>query len=104
MCIRDRNETAVTCQVVAPDHHFLEAWDDAEPKKGMFSLQQPTIRNMFDTRQAQDSLLKWAGDNTTYNVYLKNYWQQNFTSKQSEFASPASFWNNTCLLYTSRCV
>ena len=89
------DETAATCQVVAPDHHFLESWNDAEPKKGLYSLQQPTIRNIFDTRQAQDSLLKWAGNTTTFNAYLKNYWQQNFTSKQSEFASPATFWNNT---------
>lgn len=89
------DETAAACRVVAPDHHFLESWSDAEPKKGLYSLQQPTIRNIYDTRQVQDSLLKWAGNETTFNTYLKSYWQQNFTGKQSEFLSAASFWNNT---------
>jgi len=89
------DETAALCKIVAPDHHYLESWNDAEPKKGSFSLQQPTIRNIYDTRQLQDSLLKWAGSTTIFSAYLKQYWQQNFTSKQSEFASATDFWNYT---------
>ncbi len=89
------DETADICKIVAPDHHFLESWNDAEPKKGMFSLQQPTIRNIYDTRQVQDSLLKWAGSTTLFSAYVKEYWQQNFTSKQSEYKSNAEFWNYT---------
>jgi len=90
-----KDETAALCKVVAPDHHFLESWNDAEPKKGLFSLQQPTIRNIFWTRQAQDSLLKWSGNITLFSAYLKQNWQQNFIGKQTESASPADFWNNT---------
>ena len=88
------DETAAVCTIIAPDHHFLESWNDAEPKKGIFSLQQPTIRNIYWTRQAQDSLLKWAGSTVQYNAYLKQYWQQNFSSKQTEFTS-LDFWNYT---------
>jgi molybdopterin-containing oxidoreductase family iron-sulfur binding subunit len=40
-----KDETAAVCTIVAPDHHFLESWNDAEPKQGIFSLQQPTIRS-----------------------------------------------------------
>jgi len=87
------DETAAICKVVAPDHHYLESWNDAEPKKGIYSLQQPTIRNIYDTRQAQDSLLRWAGNTTSFNAYLKQYWQQNFKGKQSEFTLVADFWN-----------
>jgi Fe-S-cluster-containing dehydrogenase component/anaerobic selenocysteine-containing dehydrogenase len=89
------DETAALCKVVAPDHHYLESWNDAEPKKGLFSLQQPTIRNIYDTRQAQDSLLKWAGSTILFSAYLKQNWQQNFKGKQAEYTSVADFWNYT---------
>ncbi|MFN8135229.1 MAG: hypothetical protein U0Z17_08390 [Bacteroidales bacterium] len=88
------DETA-TCQVVAPDHHFLESWNDAEPKKGLYSLQQQPSGIFSIPARLRIACWKWAGNTTAFNAYLKNYWQQNFTSKQSEFASPATFWNNT---------
>jgi molybdopterin-containing oxidoreductase family iron-sulfur binding subunit len=81
--------------VVAPDHHYLESWNDAEPKKGIYSLQQPTIRNIYNTRQMQDSLLKWAGSTTLFNAYLKEYWIRNFAGKQSEYKTGTDFWNYT---------
>jgi molybdopterin-containing oxidoreductase family iron-sulfur binding subunit len=55
------DETAMNCQYVAPDNHYLESWNDAEPKAGLFQLTQPTISEVFDTRQAQTTLLTWAG-------------------------------------------
>lgn len=90
-----KDETSAVCTIVAPDHHFLESWNDAEPKKGVFSLQQPTINNIYLTRQAQDSLLKWAGNTVLYSVFLKQNWQLNFKGKQSEYATAADFWNYT---------
>jgi Fe-S-cluster-containing dehydrogenase component/anaerobic selenocysteine-containing dehydrogenase len=89
------DETSAVCKVVAPDHHFLESWNDAEPKKGIFSLQQPTINNIYNTRLAQESLLKWTGSTTLFNAYLKQYWQQNFAGKQTEYATASDFWNYT---------
>ncbi len=89
------DETSAVCKVVAPDHHYLESWNDAEPKKGIYSLQQPTIRNIYNTRQMQDSLLKWAGSTTLFNAYLKEYWIRNFAGKQSEYKTGTDFWNYT---------
>lgn len=68
------DETAELCKIVAPDHHFLESWGDAEPKTGHFSFIQPTIHHLFNTRQWQDSLLKWSGNTADYLAYLKNFW------------------------------
>ncbi|MEJ0056168.1 MAG: 4Fe-4S dicluster domain-containing protein [Bacteroidota bacterium] len=45
----------------APDHHYLESWNDFEPKKGMYSLSQPAITPLFKSRQAQESFMTWAG-------------------------------------------
>ncbi len=68
------DETASEVEYITPDHHYLESWNDAEPKTGFYSLAQPTIAPLFKTRQAQESLLKWSGNNVDYYTYLKNHW------------------------------
>jgi molybdopterin-containing oxidoreductase family iron-sulfur binding subunit len=68
------DETTELCKYSVPAHHFLESWGDAEPKTGYISLMQPTINPLFQTRQFQDTLMKWTGNPTTYDVYFKNYW------------------------------
>ncbi|HJU45720.1 MAG TPA: 4Fe-4S dicluster domain-containing protein, partial [Chitinophagaceae bacterium] len=68
------DETAALCKYVIPSHHYLESWGDAEPKAGYFSMMQPTINPLFKTRPFQDSLLKWSGNTTNWDAYLKNYW------------------------------
>lgn len=74
------DETASKCKLIAPAPHYLECWDDAEPRKGYYSLTQPTISLIFDTRQAQSSLLTWAGADADYHKFLKNYWNTNILS------------------------
>ncbi len=71
------DETASVCKYIAPAPHYLESWGDAEPKAGSYSLQQPAISLIYKTRQAQSSLLKWAGLNSDFYAYLRNYWKTN---------------------------
>ncbi len=66
-----KDATADLCDYVATTQHYLESWGDAEIKQGNVYLSQPTIHPLFDTRQVQDTLLKWSGNNTTYKDYLK---------------------------------
>jgi molybdopterin-containing oxidoreductase family iron-sulfur binding subunit len=88
------DETTEVCQYVAPDHHYLESWGDAEPKKGYYSLQQPSITPLFKTRQAQESLLTWAGVAApNYYEYVKAYWKANIYPKQTIYSSFKQFWN-----------
>lgn len=68
------DETANACTHIATDHHYLESWNDAEPHAGVYSLAQPTIQPLFDTRQMQDSLLKWAGHPMNYHDFMVDYW------------------------------
>ncbi|GIV36124.1 MAG: quinol:cytochrome C oxidoreductase [Cyclobacteriaceae bacterium] len=69
------DETGVHCSVLAPDHHYLEAWNDAEPRKNHYSLAQPAITPIFKTRAAQESFLLWAGQtNVDYYEILKANW------------------------------
>lgn len=73
------DETASLVEFIAPDHHYLEAWNDAEPKKGYYSIAQPAITPIFKSRAAQESLLIWAGEsNVDYFEILKNNWKNWF--------------------------
>lgn len=69
-----QDETAELCKIIAPVHHFLESWGDAEPYSGHVSMMQPTISPLFSTRQYQDSLLKWSGNTSSYETYFRNFW------------------------------
>ncbi|HVS97076.1 MAG TPA: TAT-variant-translocated molybdopterin oxidoreductase [Puia sp.] len=68
------DETTELCKLVLPAPHFLESWGDTEPKPGYYSFLQPTIAPLFKTRPFEESLLKWTGNNTTYEAYFKQYW------------------------------
>lgn len=92
------DETTALCNYSAPTHHLLESWGDAQPKEGHYSLIQPTIAPLFDTRQAELSLLIWAGspnlnlqDPQPYYQYLKSAWTSDLQSKQNKY-SPVAFW------------
>ncbi|THD69009.1 4Fe-4S dicluster domain-containing protein [Robertkochia marina] len=69
------DETAVLANYIAAAPHYLESWGDVEIKKGHFGLMQPTIRPLFNTRQFQDSLLKWTGNSMDFYGYVKNNWE-----------------------------
>ncbi|MEO1011398.1 MAG: TAT-variant-translocated molybdopterin oxidoreductase [Bacteroidota bacterium] len=69
------NETTEAVQYTAAANHFLESWNDAQIKKGHFSLAQPTIRELFDTRQLQTALLTWMGSDASYYQYIKETWE-----------------------------
>jgi MoCo/4Fe-4S cofactor protein with predicted Tat translocation signal len=71
------DETGSLCKYNTPDSHYLESWNDAQPRRGMYSLTQPTISTIFKTRQTQSSLLKWAGLDSDYSKYLENNWKSN---------------------------
>ncbi|GAB4052331.1 TAT-variant-translocated molybdopterin oxidoreductase [Spirosoma litoris] len=86
------DETASLSKYITPAPHFLECWDDAEPKQGFYSLTQPAITLIFKTRQFQSSLLTWAGKSNDYQAYLKNYWRANQYPKASGFSSFEAFW------------
>ncbi len=90
------DETSQHVQFVCPDNNYLESWIDAEPKSGYYSLGQPTIPKLFDTRQFQESLLTWIGMEPDYYANIKAYWEENIFPDQSTHLSFASFWNQ-CL-------
>jgi molybdopterin-containing oxidoreductase family iron-sulfur binding subunit len=89
------DETTKLCSYACPDHHYLESWGDAEPYHGIYSLAQPAIHKLFNTRQAAESLLTWAGNKTNFHTQIQKYWEANLFPKQSEYLTFTDFWNHT---------
>ncbi|WP_421823687.1 TAT-variant-translocated molybdopterin oxidoreductase [Flagellimonas oceanensis] len=91
------DETAQASTYVAAASHYLESWGDAEFKKGEYSLMQPAIRELFDTKQFQTALLTWMGIEKTYYEYIKETWNTNILQggswnkalQDGVFAAPA---------------
>ena len=77
------DETAQTVNYVGAAPHYLESWGDVEIKKGHFSLIQPTIRPLFNTRQFQEGLLKWSANETPYYDYIKETWSGSILGGES---------------------
>lgn len=82
------DETASKCDYICPDSHYLESWNDAEPVRNKFSLIQPTIQKLFDTRQTQELLLAWMDSPVTdYHEYLMQNWRQGILNSTAGAAS-----------------
>jgi Fe-S-cluster-containing dehydrogenase component/anaerobic selenocysteine-containing dehydrogenase len=88
------DETNNLVQYICPDNHYLESWNDAEAKRDYFSLMQPAINPIFNTRQLTDSLLKWSGSTLLSYDFLHEYWVENMMSHQSEFHDPVAFFDH----------
>ncbi len=92
------NETSAICDVIAPVNHFLESWGDADLGGGAKSIVQPTISKLFDTRQSEESLMRWSGiaiDGDDYALgAMKKAWKNNIFPTQSNFVSFQGFWDS----------
>ena len=72
------DETGSYSHYVVPDSHDLEKWGDFEFKKDIFSVGQPTIRPLYNTRSFEDSLIAWikqSEKNTLSIVNAENFYQ-----------------------------
>ncbi len=91
------DETSLLCDVVCPDHNYLESWNDYNPSKGHYSLQQPTISPLYaaprfhGSRQAQESLLSWSGNKSDYHTFMTGNWKTMFNNTSDS----ATFWNQS---------
>jgi len=65
------DETALKTNIAAAAPHYLESWNDHVLTKGMYSLTQPTIRPLFNTKQFQEALMSWNGVSGNYYDYLR---------------------------------
>jgi molybdopterin-containing oxidoreductase family iron-sulfur binding subunit len=73
------DETAPFVNWVAPKSHFLESWSDSSPISGLFAIQQPTIRPLFQSKSLEDALIGWAGGkiagSESFYEYIQTKWK-----------------------------
>lgn len=91
------DETGALATYIAPDHHDFENWGDLEIQQGVYAVQQPTIRPLYDTRSLQSSLMNWAyaaevgpkrlTEPSGWFEYLQNFWKE----KQTRLGRGGSF-------------
>ena len=92
------NETAYASNYVLPISHTLESWGDYNVRTGVYSLQQPVISPIYNTRQKEAILLNLISDNPQnyseklYLDYLKKSWQENIFPKLSSPFTFEKFW------------
>jgi MoCo/4Fe-4S cofactor protein with predicted Tat translocation signal len=90
------DETAALADVVVPDHHFLESWNDAEPVTGWRGLTQPTIAPLFATRAFAESLLAWSpGEKPDWHGYLREHWRREVFPRQDVRRDFDDFWDRS---------
>ncbi|TRX37038.1 TAT-variant-translocated molybdopterin oxidoreductase [Flavobacterium restrictum] len=65
------DETALLSTVAAAVPHYLESWGDLSLTEGTYSVTQPTIRPLFNTKQFQDVLVSLNGLGGNFYDYLK---------------------------------
>jgi len=78
------DETGSRCTYQAPDHHYLECWNDLSPVFGRVDLVQPTINNLHNTRYAQESFLRWSDNTSSYYDYIRQTHNGAYTSAQMQ--------------------
>ena len=87
------DESAAACTHLAPDHHWLEAWRDAEPVAGTVSLAQPLLQPLFATRDAVESFGAWGGRPVPALQALREHWKAAVFPRQKMAGDFETFWN-----------
>ncbi|MBS1960274.1 MAG: Fe-S-cluster-containing hydrogenase [Bdellovibrionales bacterium] len=101
------DETNDMADVVLAESHDLECWGDGRPRPSIYSLQQPTISPIADTRSFEDILINWvrggvkgsgllattaANAKGNYYDYVKENWKQNVFMAFGKGRTFLDFW------------
>ena len=86
------DETGSYADYLLPDCHPLEKWSDWEFKKGIFSIQQPAIRPLYNIRSFEDSLIYWIKLSGSKRVTAQNFYA--YIKKHWENKKGSAFWNS----------
>lgn len=95
------NETSELSNFVLPINNQLECWGDAKTRTGFYSLQQPVIAPLYDSRQTEAILLNWisgdssAYDESLYHKYLMSNWEKNIYPSLNSKLDFKQFWFNS---------
>lgn len=92
------NESSAAGNYTLPINHPFESWGDAYVRGGVYSLQQPVISPIFNSRQKEAVLLAWiSGDagsykEDSYHQYLMNNFNSTIFIKKNTYSDEKTFW------------
>ena len=92
------SETSQVGNFILPSHHMLESWGDAHNRTSFYSLQQPVIAPLYDSRQPEAILLTWivghqdAYSDKIYHQYLMDNWEKNIYTSTVSTLPFKQFW------------
>lgn len=96
------NETTALSNYILPLNHYLESWGDYRKRSDLYSLQQPAIAPLYNTRQAEEIFLSWLNENSSdkipadyYLSYLKGNWEKNIYPSAGFVSAFKDFWFNS---------
>ncbi len=94
--LAERNtETTALVDFVLPNHHFLEAWNDAMPTEGIYATAQPTIAPLYNTKNAIETIMALAGEEVEAYSFVKETCNIEIFPKQNTYGSNNLLWDNT---------
>ncbi len=89
-------ETSALSKYVLAVNTQFESWSDAYVRSGVYSLAQPVIAPIFNTRQKEAILLTWINNNQYDEKIYHNYLKENFKNEIYSRVNPAAefelFW------------
>ncbi len=101
------DESGRLAHYVLPPGGAMEEWGDYELQKGLYSIQQPTLRPLFDTRSFNETLYAWSTKATAvpakvksaanWYEYVRGTWKSEVFPKAPANAKGSSFedfWNH----------
>ncbi|MBI5326564.1 MAG: TAT-variant-translocated molybdopterin oxidoreductase [Ignavibacteriae bacterium] len=97
MCEHE-NESSFRSNYILPIHHNFEAWGDFQARTGLYSLQQPVIAPLYNTRQKESILHNWINGSAEnysedgYHQYMMKNWEQNIYPQLMIASGFQSFW------------
>jgi MoCo/4Fe-4S cofactor protein with predicted Tat translocation signal len=92
------NESSEMSDFVLPVNSMFESWGDYQTRNSFYSLQQPVIAPLYNTRQKEEILLTWlkgsseAFNSDIYHQYLKQNWTGSIFSAIRTDANYDSAW------------
>ncbi len=95
-----KNESSANGNYTLPINHDFESWGDYKTRTGFYSMQQPVIDPIFNSRQKEAILLNWIKgkpvvyDEMVYHKYLMNNWKKNIYPAAKSMMNFTEFWNS----------
>ncbi|MEJ2618473.1 MAG: molybdopterin oxidoreductase, partial [Ignavibacteriaceae bacterium] len=80
--VESRNESSELSNYILPINHPFEAWGDFKTRTGFYSMRQPVIAPIYNTRQKEAALLFWTKDGKAkfeenlFHDYLMSFWEK----------------------------